>query len=360
MAGRIDADARRALIRALAALVAPLAGGDASIDVPSVADWPRLIGLASRHGLAPAVGAVHAGRAIMPDPVRDYFEAALWLNGERNQMIRQGLGRTLDALAAADVRPLLLLKGAAALAADLYPDPAIRVLGDIDLLVPAGSAATAVAALESAGFGHPDIPALPAGHHHLPMLVDAESGAGVELHVEPLAVHARLLTAVDMFAAAEAVSVQGRPALIGGIADRIVHVLAHDQIGDGGFRRHVLSLRQLLEFARLAGIGGAAAWPDVARRFEQAGALAVLHDAQGLALGLFRAVTPGATMVMADAALARMDAALSRRRPGMAPVLGGLARRIGDRPSLIAGLLDPRRFRRRWRDLQRTLEPQDW
>ncbi len=86
--------------------------------------------------------------------------------------------------AAADI-PVLVLKGAA-LAFLVYPQPGLRCMRDIDLLVKAGDAQRAQALLWKEGFdlqpglGLP----MPAGHHHLPVLARQIEGLTicVEIH----------------------------------------------------------------------------------------------------------------------------------------------------------------------------------
>jgi hypothetical protein len=102
--------------------------------------------------------------------------------------IRASLDQVLDALAAAAV-PSMLLKGAA-LIETVYPDPAIREMLDIDVLVPRGQLDAANAALAKLGY-RPETatgaaqharPAMRLEHHHDPALITEQQLVAVELH----------------------------------------------------------------------------------------------------------------------------------------------------------------------------------
>lgn len=108
------------------------------------------------------------------------------LNGKRNERMLEGLTKAIDALNRIGIEPIPL-KGAAYLLDGIYPDPAARFFCDLDMLIPVERSAEAFAALQSVGFAtRSDDVILPPRHHHLPMLHDPESGAGVELHTDVL------------------------------------------------------------------------------------------------------------------------------------------------------------------------------
>src|SRR6185436_1595897 len=113
-----------------------------------------------------------------PPEVRGCLETLLELNGRRNRLMLQALEGAVASLNGAAIAPVLL-KGAAALAEDLYPDPGMRIVGDLDLLVREAEVDGAVAALEKAGFGVGTArQSFDADPHHLPLRVHAESRVG--------------------------------------------------------------------------------------------------------------------------------------------------------------------------------------
>jgi len=99
-------------------------------------DWTRFWDLACRHSVTPllhrSLPPVAAGCPV-PAGVLAQAEHAYSLNALRNALRYDALGALLQALRAANV-PVIVLKGAA-LAERIYGDPALRVFGDVDLLV---------------------------------------------------------------------------------------------------------------------------------------------------------------------------------------------------------------------------------
>ena len=112
--------------------------------------------------------------------------------GARMQQFTVGVAMQWMALAAAAERiaaaldsagiPLIVLKGGA-LAPSVYPYPSLRIVGDLDLLLPEERLGDAAGALAELGFRAGEEPGRAAseGHHHLPELIDAANNR-VELH----------------------------------------------------------------------------------------------------------------------------------------------------------------------------------
>ncbi len=116
-------------------------------------DWPSLHRLASAERLDALlyVALLGAGRLQAPPPaVCAGLEAAYWRTKVANLLALDAVDQLAGALAAVDV-PVVVLKGAA-LAFTLYPDPARRPLGDIDLLVPVDQVAIALRVLGLLGY----------------------------------------------------------------------------------------------------------------------------------------------------------------------------------------------------------------
>ena len=68
----------------------------------------------------------------LPAAVREHLKASYYATAARNTLLFRELSRILAALAEAEI-PVILLKGVD-LAQTLYPDPALRLMGDLDLL----------------------------------------------------------------------------------------------------------------------------------------------------------------------------------------------------------------------------------
>ncbi len=97
--------------------------------------------------------------------------------------LQKALTSALELLERARV-PVIVLKGGA-LALSVYPDPPLRPMNDIDLLVPPDAVETAVAALRSGGFLVPDEETASfwkRAYFHLPLRAPGDGYVLVELH----------------------------------------------------------------------------------------------------------------------------------------------------------------------------------
>ena len=72
---------------------------------------------------------------VIPEPVREILKKAYETSAARNIFLRRRLEEILHALHSRDIK-VILLKGAIALMEDLYPDKNLRIMSDLDLLVP--------------------------------------------------------------------------------------------------------------------------------------------------------------------------------------------------------------------------------
>ncbi len=278
--------------------------------------WALVVEAAGDHMIAPALGWCLRDEERVPGDVRTCFATLLELNRRRNDIILEALRQAVASLNAAGVTPMLL-KGAAALADDLYPDAGMRVVGDIDLLVPASRLADADAALHAAGFtGRSARESFDADPHHLPLRVHADLQVGVELHKLPVPrVYGALMDVETCLDRARRFDWQQLRVLIPTPTDRVAHCIVHGQIVDGHYWRGVPRLRQLFELALLLRRHGPAAdAAELDRRFRCAGYEAVLSETFALSEALLE--RPGAESRSARAARAMRRARGAVERPG--------------------------------------------
>lgn len=112
------------------ALVAALNGQPA--DLSRFA--PQAVQLACRiHGVGPLLHHQLAGDSAAPDELRNWLAQQAEFNTQRVARMQTELAQILAAFAAQNV-PLMPLKGAI-LAARVYPDPGLRPMADLDVLV---------------------------------------------------------------------------------------------------------------------------------------------------------------------------------------------------------------------------------
>ena len=124
--------------------------GAAGAPEISPQDWPGVAQAADREGIAPLLYAAlkALGRAAEPPPADLQRLRHAYLRADTgNWMAYEELAALLPLLAEAQV-PVVLLKGSA-LAATLYPEPGLRPLGDVDLLIPRDAMHRAGALLEA-------------------------------------------------------------------------------------------------------------------------------------------------------------------------------------------------------------------
>ena len=103
-------------------------------------DWAPVLEIANHHLLTPALWSAlgksgHA--AALPADAGDYLATLHRLNGDRNRALGRQAIELIGALNAQGITPALL-KGGLALFDGPYANPAVRMMRDLDILVPAG------------------------------------------------------------------------------------------------------------------------------------------------------------------------------------------------------------------------------
>lgn len=240
-----------------------------SLILPAAVEWELLFEAASHQLVTPAVAYSLRGQPGVPSQARDYLEGVFYLNGQRNRDVLNAFTDVLRALNTAGIEPVIL-KGMASLVCHLYPDPAMRISGDIDLLVDEGEGPVAAHLLASLGFKHSVVEGFDyQDFHHLPPQRHPDTGVVVELHRRPLAQkYAALLDARAVKADARSVRLGGCSAFVPSPTHRVVHNIVHNQLSHSSYLKFHLNLRQLLELAALAQRHATEIdWADVRRTF---------------------------------------------------------------------------------------------
>ncbi len=177
--------------------------------------WDWLAARAEAHGLAPLVYTHLRGAGVAPPPsVHDELLGYYVQHVHASRMRTLALTDILTAFEREGIQTLLL-KGAA-LAYLVYPQPPLRPMRDIDLLVPPQDAPRAQGALLALGFTADDPASLPADHHHLPACGRVAEGqlVSVEVHcaLDPGYLEGPPQTFADLAPTAQVFTIQGRQA----------------------------------------------------------------------------------------------------------------------------------------------------
>lgn len=149
-------------------------------------DWPAVLVAAEAHRLAPLLyhhlhQDVHQDAfRTMPESMRRMLTVQ-YLRHRRSNLIRLAVLRTILHTYAEERIPVLLLKGSA-LCRLLYPDPALRPMSDLDLLVKPQDGSRAQQLLTRLGF-HAPLPPPHWRHHHLPVASKVQDGIVVMVEV---------------------------------------------------------------------------------------------------------------------------------------------------------------------------------
>jgi hypothetical protein len=282
--------------------------------------WQQLVDFASGHAvLMPCILALKQRALLLPLPrsggkgsgthVTSVLEDAYARHLDRRAALREQLAELVAALNRHGIVPLLI-KGGRYLTDDSPPWSEARDMRDLDILVPRGSAAAAIAALEAEGYAAASREA--PTDQHLPEMRRSDRCSTVEPHVEALGYAGRRIVATDLL---WSVSVAGcladRQLRVLPPAWHLLHALLHHQVSDRGYARHVLALKDVWEFACHADGLPAEDWRAIAHHMQRAGAADILGSLIAQAELLFGLVPP-ASVTPSAAARAHAEKTLRR------------------------------------------------
>jgi hypothetical protein len=216
--------------------------------------WDAVVDHASRQWVSAAVSyTLHRKglKNVLPKDLEDYFEGMATLNRQRNERLRAEAIDMARILNSVGITPVFL-KGAANLFGGLYPDPAQRIMLDLDALISTEQLTIAVRAMQAHGYNELVDTAFPA-HHHYPPLGRAGGTASIELHTTPLDFLAPpLLSSAEIVEHATELSIEGVRFAVPSACCRLVHCIVHTHFSDHAYIYGDLSLRELLDTALLS------------------------------------------------------------------------------------------------------------
>lgn len=220
---------------------------------------------ADRHRLGPALYCILTQPKLakaVPQDALNYLADLASANVSRNAAVRGEVVAIVTALNTAGVEPMLL-KGSAALMKG-GPAAAERLVGDIDLLVPAGSEAAALTAMREIGF---QVKVSPTASHNIADLERRGDYACVDLHREVLDRKFRyLLPAEIMFLKGRSIDSEGLRFFLPAVQHNALHIMLHAQLHHGAYynrqfwlstSRDLVNLSKELDWTELE------SWADV-------------------------------------------------------------------------------------------------
>jgi hypothetical protein len=269
-----------------------LRGDEDGVRAAGGPDWPACATLAMRHGLGPLL--YHRGlRMAEAWPLPPAVERELrtsWMGATlESAAIVSAAGDAIRRLAEAGIR-VAALKGLH-LAAAVYEHPALRHMGDVDLLVPPDQLEAARAVLIDAGYEAEgaDDPTI----HHAARLVKPRA-APIELHrgLCPTPNPFRLDVA-PLWERMVPIEVDGQPALGLRAEDLLLHLSVHAAYN----HRCLVPLRNVFDIAMVVERAGPALdWERLVTEARATGTERALFCGLALAREMFGADTPGGVL----------------------------------------------------------------
>ncbi len=252
--------------------------------------WENTVLLGSHHLVLPSLYVKWRNARllpILPEELVTHLEHLYFLNLERNKRLAGQINWLHCTLQDAGIGSVFM-KGAAALADSLYPDPGERVIGDIDCLVRPDQLSRAVELLRDHGYSsasfHPA--SLPLMHHY-PSLFKQGAPAQIELHHIP--VGRRQLKYMDRESLNAILNDPAKSGIprIPPNGEQLMINLIHSQVKDQGQFYARVPLRNVYEFYRLTLRSGSGRLP-----IAPPGLRVVYNNYLGMAVKLFRPGSP--------------------------------------------------------------------
>ncbi|MDG5466848.1 nucleotidyltransferase family protein [Deltaproteobacteria bacterium IMCC39524] len=250
----------------LARHLSPMVGPEEAGDV----DWTLLLQLANLHKCTPLWYVRLWEKGLLgelPTGLVEYLAQLHAANVERNSTLKSELAEIVGWFAKVGIE-VVLLKGAAVLADDLYGDPGARLMGDLDLLVPPDRADEAQQLLLGQGYAlcPPEeekvVYRLPTDvDYHLEPLYRPGSGIVVEVHHRMMSRQGGRALPVDR-AWAEKVPAPGfgDEVFLPSPGWRLLHNALHALLPYGEFIKGQVLLCNLAEAAALLEVGHELDW----------------------------------------------------------------------------------------------------
>ena len=254
--------------------------------------WERVIEIASEYWMTLALYRELGEKrllGLLPGDLLEYFNFIHEGNSARNREILEPASELARLLNQIGVEPLLL-KGVSHLASGLYPDPAVRFMYDIDILVPSDRALECWRLLISSGYRAAEARVECMPHEPWPGLV--RKGRTAELEMHHLSEWNHMLSSPSLYVDAEPVALGGGKARILSATSHMIFTLAHSYVHHQ-FRLAAAPLRDLYDATlMLRQKDSEIAWQQVIDAFERGGRMGALRTACMMRRRLFSQSPP--------------------------------------------------------------------
>ena len=301
-------------------------------------DWEGIISIAGRHLLLPAMRKALINKRLisaLPTAVRDFLDEAYRLNTARNQRLKAQSGEIVQSLSRGGITSVLL-KGGAFLFDCKDEELGMRMMLDLDILVPEDRFEESVAVLLHLGYERSQ-PHSPFHPHHYPDLFRPGEIAAVELH-RWLGPQEHLLPPCLVFDHSDTLKVGTGYVCIPSSTHRIMHNIFHAAIQHRDYLTWSISLQALNDLMMISEAHPTTVnWEDIKGAMRRCGYIRVLEAYIYLASHLLKWPAP-------PAVLPTWRAALHYRRCLVAEAgLRSLAKRITTRwqRDILKRLLNP-------------------
>lgn len=261
-------------------------------------DWTLALSIGSQHFVLPLLFWSLSNKGLLrllPKDIQDCLEGTYQLNVLRNLELTAQITDLARVLNGVGVEPVLL-KGAAALVSHLYDDVGLRMMSDLDALVPEDRCDDCVNVLHQRGYreigGGPGSEGF---HHHEPLVCDDYSTA-VELHFQ--AVHQPYscwLSAQEIREASRPVELADHAVVrLPSPAHFLMNNVVRSQLARKG--RDLARMHRLYDVVMLRRTADAAIdWAAIRERFDRAGCGTALRTHLWMIEQLFQQPCPAET-----------------------------------------------------------------
>jgi hypothetical protein len=314
--------------------------------------WERVVEIASEYWVTLALYRELGEKRLLdllPGDLLEYFNCIHEWNSARNREILEHASEIASLLNRTGVEPLLL-KGVSHLASGLYPDAAVRFMGDIDILVPSDRALECWRLLVSSGYqtsaawADARVECMP--HEHWPELVRKGRTGVLEMH--RLTEWNDMLSSPSLYVDAQPVALGGGEARILSPTSRMIFTIAHSY----------LHRRERLEAAPLRDLYDATlllrqqrseiAWHQVIDAFDQGGQMEALRTACMMWRRLLSQSPPCAIDRPPWAWIYWQHCLLKIMKPRWGPVCDALARNARLLRIAFSGTTEGKRIRKKF------------